>query len=120
MYGNDSSGASEQYEIRTSLPMWNLWTSDGSGYYPVSPFVVIAYVAGADGGTGIGKVDISKTYIRGDHGQINITTDRNKTVNIYKLNGQKVAEVKAMAGQPVSIPVAAGIYVVDGTKVAVK
>lgn len=120
MYGNDSSGASENYEIRTSLPMWNLWRSNGSAYYEVSPFVVIAYVAGADGGTGIGKVDISKTYIRGDHGQINITTDRNKTVNIYKLNGQKVAEVKATAGQPVSIPVAAGIYVVDGTKVAVK
>lgn len=120
MYGNDSSGASEQYEIRTSLPKWNLWLTNGDGGYEVSPFVVIAYVAGADGGTGIGKVDISKTYIRGDHGQINITTDRNKTVNIYKLNGQKVAEVKATAGQPVSIPVAAGIYVVDGTKVAVK
>lgn len=120
MYGNDISGASEQYEIRTSLPMWDLWRSDERFSYGVSPFIVIAYVAGADGGTGIGKVDISKTYIRGDHGQINITTDRNKTVNIYKLNGQKVAEVKATAGQPVSIPVAAGIYVVDGTKVAVK
>lgn len=120
MYGNDISGASEQYEIRTSLPMWDLSRSDGRFSYGVSPFIVIAYVAGADGGTGIGKVDISKTYIRGDHGQINITTDRNKTVNIYKLNGQKVAEVKATAGQPVSIPVAAGIYVVDGTKVAVK
>ena len=120
MYGNDISGASEQYEIRTSLPKWDLWRSDGRFSYEVSPFIVMAYVAGAEGGTGIGKVDISKTYIRGDHGQINITTDRNKTVNIYKLNGQKVAEVKATAGQPVSIPVAAGIYVVDGTKVAVK
>ena len=94
---------------------------DKPGYvYRIRPFDVVAYVAGAEGGTGIGKVDISKTYIRGDHGQINITTDRNKTVNIYKLNGQKVAEVKATAGQPVSIPVAADIYVVDGTKVAVK
>lgn len=100
--------------------MWDLWRSDGRVCYEVPPFIVIAYVAGADGGTGIGKVDISKTYIRGDHGQINITTDRNKTVNIYKLNGQKVSEVKTTAGQPVSIPVAAGIYVVDGTKVAVK
>ena len=100
--------------------MWDLWRSDERFSYEVSPFIVMAYVAGAEGGTGIGKVDISKTYIRGDHGQINITTDRNKTVNIYKLNGQKVAEVKATAGQPVSIPVAAGIYVVDGTKVAVK
>lgn len=116
----DTNGTGSPYDVTTLLPNWKLPLIDGSGYYPIMPSVVVAYVAGAEGGTGIGKVDISKTYIRGDYGQINITTDRNKTVNIYKLNGQKVAEVKATAGQPVSIPVAAGIYVVDGTKVAVK
>lgn len=121
IYDTDITGGTVQYDVTTSLQEWALNLIDKQGYfYPMQPTEVVAYVAGADGGTGIGKVDISKTYIRGDHGQINITTDRNKTVNIYKLNGQKVAEVKATAGQPVSIPVAAGIYVVDGTKVAVK
>lgn len=119
IYDNGTGGT--EYDVTTSLQEWQLPLIDKPGYvYRIRPFDVVAYVAGAEGGTGIGKVDISKTYIRGDHGQINITTDRNKTVNIYKLNGQKVAEVKATAGQPVSIPVAAGIYVVDGTKVAVK
>lgn len=117
----DNTGSMVEYKVTTSLPDWQLPIIDMPGYaYQLDPSVVVAYVAGAEGGTGIGKVDISKTYIRGDHGQINITTDRNKTVNIYKLNGQKVTEVKTTAGQPVSIPVAAGIYVVDGTKVAVK
>ena len=121
IYDTNVTGGTVQYDITTSLQEWALVLIDKQGYYyPMQPSDVVAYVAGAEGGTGIGKVDISKTYIRGDHGQINITTDRNKTVNIYKLNGQKVAEVKATAGQPVSIPVAAGIYVVDGTKVAVK
>ena len=121
IYDTNVTGGTVQYDITTSLQEWALVLIDKQGYYyPMQPSDVVAYVAGAEGGTGIGKVDISKTYIRGDHGQINITTDRNKTVNIYKLNGQKVAEVKAIAGQPVSIPVAAGIYVVDGTKVAVK
>lgn len=119
IYDNGTGGT--EYDVTTSLQEWQLPLIDKPGYvYRIRPFDVVAYVAGAEGGTGIGKVDISKTYIRGDHGQINITTDRNKTVNIYKLNGQKVTEVKATAGQPVSIPVAAGIYVVDGTKVAVK
>lgn len=121
IYDTNGTGGTEKYDVTTSLQEWQLPLIDKPGYvYRIRPSDVVAYVAGADGGTGIGKVDISKTYIRGDHGQINITTDRNKTVNIYKLNGQKVAEVKATAGQPVSIPVAAGIYVVDGTKVAVK
>ena len=121
IYDTNVTGGTVQYDITTSLQEWALVLIDKQGYYyPMQPSDVVAYVAGAEGGTGIGKVDISKTYIRGDHGQINITTDRNKTVNIYKLNGQKVAEVKATAGQPVSIPVASGIYVVDGTKVAVK
>lgn len=119
IYDNGTGGT--EYDVTTSLQEWQLPLIDKPGYvYRIRPSNVVAYVAGAEGGTGIGKVDISKTYIRGDHGQINITTDRNKTVNIYKLNGQKVTEVKATAGQPVSIPVAAGIYVVDGTKVAVK
>ena len=121
IYDTNVTGGTVQYDITTSLQEWALVLIDKQGYYyPMQPSDVVAYVAGAEGGTGIGKVDISKTYIRGDHGQINITTDRNKTVNIYKLNGQKVTEVKTTAGQPVSIPVAAGIYVVDGTKVAVK
>lgn len=121
IYDTNVTGGTVQYDVTTSLQEWALDLIDAQGYfYRMQPSDVVAYVAGAEGGTGIGKVDISKTYIRGDHGQINITTDRNKTVNIYKLNGQKVAEVKATAGQPVSIPVAAGIYVVDGTKVAVK
>lgn len=121
IYDTNVTGGTVQYDVTTSLQEWALDLIDAQGYfYPMQPSDVVAYVAGAEGGTGIGKVDISKTYIRGDHGQINITTDRNKTVNIYKLNGQKVTEVKTTAGQPVSIPVAAGIYVVDGTKVAVK
>lgn len=121
IYDTNVTGGTVQYDITTSLQEWALALIDMQGYiYRMQPSDVVAYVAGAEGGTGIGKVDISKTYIRGDHGQINITTDRNKTVNIYKLNGQKVTEVKTTAGQPVSIPVAAGIYVVDGTKVAVK
>lgn len=121
IYDTNGTGGTEKYDVTTSLQEWQLPLIDKPGYvYRIRPSDVVAYVAGAEGGTGIGKVDISKTYIRGDHGQINITTDRNKTVNIYKLNGQKVAEVKATAGQPVSISVAAGIYVVDGTKVAVK
>lgn len=121
IYDTNVTGGTVQYDVTTSLQEWALDLIDKQGYfYPMQPSDVVAYVAGAEGGTGIGKVDISKTYIRGDHGQINITTDRNKTVNIYKLNGQKVTEVKTTAGQPVSIPVAAGIYVVDGTKVAVK
>ena len=65
-------------------------------------------------------VKFSKTYIRGGHGQIDVTTDSDRTITVYRLTGQKVAEVKARAGQAVSIPVASGVYIVNGTKVAVK
>lgn len=121
IYDIDNTNDMQWYDITMALPRWWLEFVDQPQCNIVfSSQEAIAYVAGAEGGNGVNKVDISKTYIRGDHGQINITTDRNKSVTIYGLNGQKVAEVKAIANQTVTISVPSGFYMVDGTKVAVR
>ncbi len=118
LYSITNPSTQKAYDISVTAPDQQINTSDNTGYIRVSATNFLAYVEGTS--TGMEMVNISKTYIRGGHGQIDVTTDSDRTVTVYRLTGQKVAEVKAKAGQAVSIPVASGVYIVNGTKVAVK
>ncbi len=118
LYSITNPSTQKAYDISVTAPDQQINTSDNTGYIRVSATNFLAYVEGTS--TGMEMVNISKTYIRGGHGQIDVTTDSDRTITVYRLTGQKVAEVKAKAGQAVSIPVASGVYIVNGTKVAVK
>ena len=118
LYSITNPSTQKTYDISVTAPDQQINKSDNTGYFRVSATDFLAYVEGTS--TGMETVTVSKTYIRGGHGQIDVTTDSDRTITVYRLTGQKVAEVKARAGQAVSIPVASGVYIVNGTKVAVK
>ncbi len=119
LYPITDSSAENEYDISVTASRQRINAADNTGYFQLKYATqFMAYVEGTS--TGMETVNISKTYIRGGHGQIDVTTDSDRTVIVYRLTGQKVAEVKARAGQAVSIPVTAGVYIVNGTKVAVK
>ena len=76
-----------------------------------------------DGGTtGIDSVTGTETgafAVSGNNGAISITTDKALNVNIYTVSGNLVKSATVEAGS-VSIPVASGMYIVNGKKVIVK
>ncbi len=118
LYSITDPSTETAYDISKTAAGQLIYTADGTRYLSLEATNFLAYVEGTS--TGLETVNISKAYIRGGHGQIDVTTDSDCTVRVYRVNGQKVAEVKARAGQAVSIPVATGVYIVNGTKVAVK
>ncbi len=118
LYSITDTSTNEEYDISVAAPERQIYAADNTGYFRMSAIDFVAYVEGAS--TGIETVGSNEASVRGGHGQIDVTVDRNSTVIVYRLTGQRVAAVKAMAGQTVSIPVAAGVYIVNGTKVAVR
>ena len=51
---------------------------------------------------------------------IYITSDKAARLNVVNLGGQTVRTVSVEAGQPTTVSVAPGVYVVDGVKVVVR
>ena len=108
----------DEMSFTVSEPSYKLWTVKGSVYtMPATEMVV--YVAGTT--DGISSVSTtSSSYVRGGRGNIEILSDTTKHLNIYNLNGQKVADVKVEAGVQQNIPITSGLYIVDGKKIVVK
>ncbi len=102
----------------TSLPSYKLYVVDGSGYLPMGAVEMMVYVAGK--ATGVSAVPSVSSYVRGTKGEIVILSDKTKILPVYNLNGQKVMDVKVMAGERKGVPVASGLYVVDGKKIVVR
>ena len=96
-----------------------LWIQpyDGS-YYPLSKTEMYVYVTGVP--TGISTIMVSGTSVRGGNGKIIICSDRAHSFKVYNLNGQIVNSVSVKAGENVTVPVSAGLYIVNGKKIIVK
>ncbi len=60
------------------------------------------------------------SYVVGGKGTITVESSTGKHLVIYNLNGQKVTELSLKAGEQQTVSVLPGIYIADGTKVAVK
>ena len=58
--------------------------------------------------------------IKGGKGTITAVSSTDTHLAVYNLSGQKVAELSLKAGEQQTITVRPGIYITDGTKVAVK
>ncbi len=58
--------------------------------------------------------------VTGGKGTITAISPIDTRLSVYNLSGQKVAEMSLKAGEQQTIAVRPGIYIVDGTKVAVK
>ncbi len=107
---------SEEYSC--ALPSYQLEAIGTGGSFPMTATEMIAYVAGKT--TGVSSVSTTSSYVRGGKGCIGILPDTSKRLNIYNLNGQKVADVNLVAGEQQSIVLKAGIYIVDGKKIIVR
>lgn len=73
-----------------------------------------------DGGeTAISTTEAEAFSVRGINGALVITTDKAQRVSIYTIGGSLVKATNIEAGS-VTVPVAAGMYIVNGKKVFVK
>ncbi len=63
--------------------------------------------------------DTNSFNVKGGNNTINITADKSQKVNIYTVGGSLVKTATVEAGST-SIPVASGMYIVNGKKVVVK
>jgi len=105
-------------ELTTSLPSYRLELVGTNSYYPMTATNLVVYVAGTT--DGISSVSTTSSYVRGGRGNIEILSDTSKHLNIYNLNGQKVADVNVEAGVQQNIPITSGLYIVDGKKIVVE
>ena len=71
---------------------------------------------GLDAVTG---ADTNSFNVKGGNNTINITADKSQKVNIYTVGGALVKTTTVESGST-SIPVSAGMYIVNGKKVVVK
>lgn len=63
--------------------------------------------------SGVENINVSEdATINAANGMINVIANENATVEVYALNGAKVASVRALAGQLTTINAAKGMYVV--------
>ena len=106
--------------MATSLPNSKLYIVNSGGWFNLSPLRLPVYVTGVPSGISSVSASSSKSFVCGGKGEIVILSDVAKRLTVYNMNGQKVTEVSAEAGVPQNIPVASGIYVVDGKKILVK
>mgnify|MGYP002516197486 CR=1 FL=1 len=104
-------------DYSSDLSKYKLWIVGENSWYRMKGTKMIVYVTGK--ATDISFVS-TPSYIRGGKGYIEAFSDTSKRLNIYNLNGQKVADVELMAGQQYSIALSPGIYIVEGTKIMVR
>lgn len=102
----------------TSLPSYKLYAVGSNGYFSMGAVEMMVYVAGK--ATGVSSVPSASSYVRGAKGEIIVLSDKTKLLPVYNLNGQKVTDVKVVAGERQYIPVASGLYIVDGKKIVVR
>ena len=91
----------------------------GSGQKWIKGNALIAYVTGVPSFISSVKIDAG-TYVRGEKGAVVIKTDADKRVGVYHISGQKMAEVRLMAGQEQTVVLRPGLYIVDGIKMMVR
>ncbi len=112
----------KKYEfLATDLPM-NSYDMDGGKIWTLNTdaAIVIAHIAGEDASGIAAATTENGSYVAGGNGVIYVKSAEAKHLNIFNLSGQKVAELSLNAGEQQTITVRPGIYIVDGTKVAVK
>ncbi len=110
-YGFPSTELSDNSYVITSGGSYYTKTCNAAQLY--------AYIAGDP--TGISSISAeADDFVAGGNGVIVVKSSVAKHLNVYNLSGQKVAEVSLSAGEQQTIAVRPGIYIVDGTKVAVK
>ena len=100
--------------------MYKLELADGSGrYFQVPANMQFVYVAGKT--VGIDNVEAGHgVTVRSGEGEIVILADKTERVAIYGIDGRRVQDVVAQAGVALHVSVPSGIYIVKGTKVAVR
>ena len=110
------------FYLDSSLEQPRLYKIDNGGnvtnyYYYFSTNNGIVYLAETSA-----AVEAVKTEggIEGGKGCIRVTLDETKSIDIVGIGGQKLKTVNATAGQTLAIPLAPGLYVVNGKKVAVQ
>lgn len=113
-----NQAGTEYEDLPTTLEMYRLEIVGSLNCYSMSPLSMVVYVTGVP--SGISSVSASKSFVRGGKGKIFILSDVAKRLTVYNMNGQKVTEVSVEAGVLQNIPVASGVYVVDGKKMVVK
>ena len=95
-------------------------TDDGrvtGGYYYNSPNCAYLYIRGVK--SGIESVREADSMVAGE-GHVTLCLRECRQVAVYNLNGQVLKKVSVAAGQPQTISLAPGVYVIDGTKVLVR
>lgn len=103
----------------TDLPNNKYSIYNSTSYIECNAAKIFAYIAGDP--TGISTISAgADDFVAGGNGVIVVKSSTAKHLNVYNLSGQKVAEVSLSAGEQQTIAVRPGIYIVDGTKVAVK
>ncbi len=104
--------------IETELPN-NTYQTTAGQTIGLSANRMLVYIAGESSGISATTTE-SGNYVAGGKGVIVVKAAESKLCGIYNLSGQKVAELSLNAGEQQTISVRPGIYIVDGTKVAVK
>lgn len=100
--------------------MYKLELADGSGrYFQVPANMQFLYVAGKTVGIDNAETGHGMT-VRSGEGEIVILADKTERVAIYGIDGRQVRNVIAQAGVALHVSVPSGIYIVKGTKVAVR
>ncbi len=111
-------------DMPTILPD-NTYTivSDDPAYtdtYTVKGNSIFVYIAGNTTSIAPATATAAGTSVAGGNGQITVVSDSAKRVAVYSISGMKTAELTLTAGQPQTIVVAPGLYIVEGTKVVVR
>ena len=104
--------------IKTDLPA-NYYTTPSGQQIGLPANQMLVYIAGESTGISATTTE-SGSYVAGGKGIIVVKAAESKTIGIYNLSGQKVTELSLNAGEQQTVSVRPGIYIVDGTKIAVK
>lgn len=101
----------------SSMPDNKISSLDHAWYYPRRKDCAYFYLTGIP--STIAPVFTSGMKIMGGKGGITIQVTKEQSISIYKLSGQKAADLKLDAGEQQTIPVAPGVYIVGGKKIVV-
>lgn len=104
-----SEVSSQKVERVNSSYSWNLGDN-----------VRMVYVTGVASSIASVSADDASLYIIGGKGQVEVRSDKARTLPIYNIGGQKIAELHLGAGEMQTQSLPAGIYVIAGKKIAVR
>ena len=124
-FGNNgfysSADLKEKYTTVNLFPFRSVYqtTSTDGGSAKVG-FLMLVEGENPDMATGITDLDKVFTGVTTGHGFITITSDADTTYRIRTVSGQHISALSMKAGEPRTVNVPAGIYLVNGLKVLVK